>query len=77
MSFSISKEEYNYGKESPVKKPLPKAKFTIGYMQKNEEIAMLETPEKGCWYCGEKVCHLTHKYDNHEKAQYPERNPYC
>lgn len=50
--------------------------FTVAYMDKSEEIAMNETPNKGCWYCGSKKCCLTHKYDNYKNAQYPERNPY-
>ena len=64
---------------SPLPAPKPQSTrvvFRIGYMDQNEQQAMEETPDLGCWYCGSTHCCLTHKYDKLSLAKYPDRSPY-
>ena len=45
-------------------------------MERNEAIAFHETPLLGCWYCGSKICCLTHKKDDIRLAFDKSRDPY-
>lgn len=50
--------------------------FSVFADEEQKQHEYMQRPETTCWYCGENVCYLTHKYSPREKAQRPDEDPY-